>query len=167
MLWAPNWRGRRNTWRTWRKRRHDRLRKGPAHRLSSRRRRARSRWRRGSSVPGLVPGPRGNGLRRDALQSHTRCRPGAGEELRGGTVGWPGRGRGEAGLGPVGDQPELSPLHGSCPPGGGLTAGTPQKIDVAAPDRGRSPGFMSGRLWAVSGGTARLWPFWEERTGSE
>ena len=38
-----------------------------------------------------------------------------------------GRGRGEAGLGPVGEQPGLSPLHRPCPPGGGLTSRTPRK----------------------------------------
>ena len=47
-----------------------------------------------------------------------------GSEFRGRTPGWPGRGRGEAGLGPVGEQPGLSPLHRPCPPGGGLASWT-------------------------------------------
>ena len=53
-----------------------------------------------------------------------RCRPNQGAEFRGRTPGWPGRGRGEAGLGPVGEQPGLSPLHRPCPPGGGLASWT-------------------------------------------
>ena len=39
----------------------------PAHRLPGRRRRAGSRGRSGGAVPGLAPGLRGNGLRRDTL----------------------------------------------------------------------------------------------------
>ena len=53
--------------------------------------------------------------------------------VRGGTPGWPGRGRGEAGLGPVGEQPGLSPLHGPCPPGGGLTSRTGGKSRRSGP----------------------------------
>ena len=66
-------------------------------------------------------------------QGRPRCRPNQGAEFRGGTPGWPGRGRGEAGLGPVGEQPGLSPLHGPCPPGGGLTSRTGGKSRRSGP----------------------------------
>ena len=59
-----------------------------------------------------------------ASQGCPRCRPNQGAEFRGRTPGWPGRGRGEAGLGRTGNRPWSSPLHGPRPPGGGLRSGT-------------------------------------------
>ena len=77
----------------------------PAHRLPGRRRRSGSRGRSGGAVPGLAPGPLGNGLRRDTLPGrHQGVLDAAPESRRGVSrkdagLAWPRARRSWAGTG--------------------------------------------------------------------
>ena len=140
----------------------------PAHRLPGRRRRSGSRGRSGGAVPGLAPGPLGNGLRRDTLPGrHQGVLDAAPESRRGVSrkdagLAWP---RARRSWDRLASSPGFHRFTDHVHRAEGWHPGPGFRIDVVAPDRGRSPGFMPGRPpRAVCRQTARLWPFWRKRS---